>query len=120
MPRRESPWEAIFNRIEPHGECWMWLGKILKPGMGYGLASQHARWTLAHRLSYQTFVDDIPEGMQVLHHCDVPSCVNPEHLFLGTQADNMRDMIRKGRRVWPSPAQHRAHGPDGRFCKVLA
>lgn len=104
MPRRESPWEALFTRFEERGECWIWQGKILEPGMGYGLVSQHAKWTLAHRFSYKTFVGEIPDGMQVLHHCDTPACINPEHLYLGTQKDNIQDMIHKGRRQWKRDA----------------
>lgn len=98
MPRAQSPEECIKTHVRIDGECWMWTGKILKPGMGYGLASQHAKWQLAHRLSYKTFVGEIPEGKLVLHTCDRPSCVNPRHLFLGTQQENMDDMEKKGRR----------------------
>jgi hypothetical protein len=100
MPRGQSPEECIKTHIRMDGECWMWSGKILKPGMGYGLASQHAKWQLAHRLSYKTFVGDIPEGMQVLHRCDRPACVNPSHLFLGTQKENIHDMLSKDRRLF--------------------
>ena len=56
---------------------------------------QHAFKT--HRFSYQHFVGPIPDGMHVLHKCDVTSCCNPEHLFLGTASDNVQDMVRKGR-----------------------
>jgi hypothetical protein len=51
----------------------------------------------AHRASYEAFKGPIPDGMHVLHQCDVTECVNPDHLFLGTQLDNVRDMMTKGR-----------------------
>lgn len=117
MPRARSPWEAIFEKINTDGDCWLWEGKILSPGMGYGLVSQHAKWSLAHRLSFKTFVDDIPDGMLVLHHCDTPRCVNPAHLYLGTQKENIHDMMRKGRRTWDMCGQNRNHAPDGKFAK---
>ena len=100
MPKAMTPEECIQKHAEKGVGCWVWRGKILKPGMGYGLASQHAKWQLAHRLSYKTFVGPIPDGMQVLHRCDTPACVNPDHLYLGTQADNMKDMTAKGRGWW--------------------
>ena len=73
--------------------CWLWNGH--KDADGYGLAFHAKR--LAHRVSYEEFVSPIPKGLNVLHRCDVRCCVNPEHLFLGTQQDNMKDMYSKGR-----------------------
>lgn len=98
MPKAMSPMECIAKHALIGDGCWLWEGKILRPGMGYGLASQHAKWELAHRMSYKTFIGPIPDGMMVLHRCDVPSCVKPEHLYLGTQRENMHDMESKGRR----------------------
>lgn len=81
-------------------ECWIWR-KSKNPVTGYG---QLASWEngkrklyAAHRLSFSTFVAPIPDGLQVLHKCDNRACFNPAHLFLGTQQDNMDDMIVKGR-----------------------
>lgn len=75
--------------------CWLWT-KGRMP-FGYGAIVVNGKTKLAHRVSYEAHVGPIPSGLCVLHRCDVPPCVNPEHLFLGTQLDNMRDKIAKGR-----------------------
>ncbi|ALC12519.1 HNH endonuclease signature motif containing protein [Sphingopyxis sp. 113P3] len=85
---------------EPNSGCWLWLGAANEQGRGsfrYGMAGEQKRTGLASRISYEMAIGPIPDGMQVLHRCDVPLCVNPDHLFLGTVTDNMRDMVAKGR-----------------------
>lgn len=84
--------------------CWLWHGS--KDKDGYGKININYKNYRAHRLSYELFKDIIPEGLFVCHTCDTPNCVNPEHLFLGTNQDNMDDMVAKGR----SPKQR---GEDG-------
>lgn len=84
---------------QENSQCWSWMGAI--SSNGYGKFSCYVRGSFycasAHRLAYQYLVGDIPFGMYVLHKCDNPGCVNPEHLFIGTPLDNMRDKVAKGR-----------------------
>lgn len=95
--------ERFWNHVEaiPEGSgCWEWTGATVKDGYGRVELShlgKRIRAVMAHRLSWGIHMGPIPPGMSVLHHCDNPPCVNPAHLFLGTQADNIRDMILKGR-----------------------
>ena len=89
---------AVFSeKIDRDGPggCWLWTAFIDRDG--YGQFWVNGKHELAHRIAWTLSYGLIPEGMCTLHQCDVPSCVNPEHLFLGTQADNMRDMRVKGR-----------------------
>lgn len=80
---------------EPNSGCWLWLKTLDK--MGYGkMGTAMGKVVAAHRLSFEAFKYD-PGKLSVLHHCDMPSCVNPEHLFTGTQRDNIQDCIAKGR-----------------------
>lgn len=78
--------------------CWEWVGGRSKSG--YGACNRNVgghRESLIHRWSWYIHNGPIPDGMWVLHHCDNPPCCNPDHLFLGTQLDNLKDMINKGR-----------------------
>lgn len=89
-------WRKV--RCPPHTDCWPWTGARWPGGYGQIIRRLKGRWRPdgAHRLSYEIHVGPVPDGMQVCHSCDMPSCVNPGHLFLGTQLDNMRDRYRKG------------------------
>jgi hypothetical protein len=78
--------------------CWLWTASALSGQAGYGgFARRHRQSTLAHHASWELAFGPIPAGMLVLHRCDVRTCVRPEHLFLGTQLDNVRDRDTKGR-----------------------
>ena len=81
----------------PTGDCWLWTAARLKSGYGVFNIGPNCRSFLAHRASWLIANDCIPSDRMVCHKCDVPSCVNPDHLFLGTQFDNMRDCSEKGR-----------------------
>ncbi len=86
----------ILKRIVKTPEdCWMWIGN--KGSGNYGYIRYENKVRSAHRLSYEAFVESIPEGLCVLHKCDNTLCVNPNHLFLGTQQDNIRDRENKNR-----------------------
>jgi HNH endonuclease len=77
--------------------CWLWQGA--STGNGYGVIWDSTRYEGAHRVSYKLNVGPIPNGLEVCHTCDTPLCVRPNHLFLGTCADNVADCFDKGRRV---------------------
>lgn len=78
--------------------CLWWTGFVL-PNNGYGMIRDGDRMELVHRVSFRLFKGLIPDDKRVLHHCDIPCCIEPEHLFLGTQLDNVHDCIAKGRRA---------------------
>jgi hypothetical protein len=86
--------------VDPLTQCWNWSLRT-KVGNGYGLKHVDGRWELAHRLSYKLFIGAIPAGNQVMHKCDNPACINPDHLAVGTNRDNQIDAMRKGR--WKKP-----------------
>lgn len=76
-------------------ECWEWKGSVV--GKGYGVLRCVNETKLAHRISYELHHGPIPDGLDCLHKCDNPPCVNPNHLFLGTNDDNIQDKVTKGR-----------------------
>lgn len=90
--------ERFERRIipEPNTGCFLWIGSV--NSHGYGQVFDGQKIIAAHRASYALAFGSIPAGTHVLHRCDVPCCVNPDHLFLGDHVANMLDMGRKGRR----------------------
>lgn len=80
--------------------CWLWLRPVDRKGYGHFRVKGHGKPS-AHRASWILHGRKISEGMHILHKCDVPSCVNPNHLFLGTNLDNIADKMRKGRHRSP-------------------
>jgi DNA-binding CsgD family transcriptional regulator len=93
---RRPPYQRFLSYIDKkENGCWQW--KSAKNAKGYGYLLVEGKNLFAHRYSYQHYKGAIPDSMLVCHSCDNPSCVNPEHLFLGTNINNMQDMIEKGR-----------------------
>ena len=91
-----------IDRIKFHGwdevnDCWIWKGPMAKRGYGC-VRAENGKIEKAHRVSYLAFIGEIPEGKLVLHSCDNRSCIRPEHLHIGTQSDNMKEMWERGRR----------------------
>jgi hypothetical protein len=86
---------ARVDRSAGFFECWPWTGT--RSPKGYGFIWLDGTNRRVHRVVYELAIGPIPDDMWVLHHCDNPPCCNPAHLWLGTNADNMRDMLAKGR-----------------------
>lgn len=108
--RFESKYEPV-----PEAGCWLWTAS-LQGSYGQIGADGGGGILLAHRVSYELYVGPIPHGMQVCHRCDIPICVNPSHLFIGTQRDNVLDMFKKGRGIMQThPEVH--HNRKKTVCK---
>jgi len=81
--------------IKDANGCWLWSGA--KHVYGYGHLRKDGKLLKTHRVAWEMYRGAIPDGLCILHKCDVPACINPDHLFLGTKTDNNRDRIAKGR-----------------------
>lgn len=95
---RASAFNARLHR-NPDNGCWEWMGPRQKDG--YGFLRAEGNFWLAHRWAWTVANGPIPSGLLVRHRCDNPPCCNPEHLLLGTDADNKRDSMERGRHKWP-------------------
>jgi hypothetical protein len=119
VARKQTPILERIERLsipEPNSGCWLWLGSLNDDGYGSIIVPvNNGSWKRrgAHRISWIAHNGEIPDGLSVLHHCDNRPCINPDHLFLGTQTDNVQDMHAKGR--WQATYQH---GEDSHLCKL--
>jgi hypothetical protein len=87
-------------KIDDPDDCWIWQRSTSDFGHGViSVGGRKGRNERAHRMAYQLFVESIPEGEVVRHRCDNPACINPKHLVLGSQYDNVRDMMRRHRHI---------------------
>lgn len=101
--------ERFWSRVDQSGDCWEWQGT--RQHRGHGLLSVKGKNLKVHRISYELHVGPIPIGLCVRHKCDNAPCVNPDHLEVGTRADNNRDRDERGRHV---KLEGEAHG----MCKL--
>ena len=95
MNNKSLQQKLLKNIIKSENDCWIWNKS--KDKDGYGAIMYKSIRYKAHRASYIAFIGSIPNNMCVCHACDNPSCINPNHLFIGTHKDNLQDMSKKGR-----------------------
>ncbi len=110
-----KPKIPVLTRLQTHhikdnNGCWNWSKH--RGFWGYGLIKVDGKVELAHRIAYKHMISEFPSELCVLHRCDNPACINPDHLFLGTNADNMKDKVQKGRQSnvgeYPGEKHHNA------------
>lgn len=128
--QNETMAERVMRSVmpEPNTGCWLWNGRNTLH-YGYGVSTWKGKLITAHRLSHLAFLGPIPADKPfVLHRCDTPACVNPDHLYAGTPADNNADCVRHGRHTCGPKLQtvckygheFSRRGDGRRYCRVCA
>lgn len=108
--------KRFFDKVDKTEDCWNWTAS--SRGQGYGAFKINGKVIDAHRVSWTIHFGEIPNGLFVCHKCDNKKCVNPDHLFLGTQKDNMNDCLQKGRMIIPEGIKYKEkHKPVNRSLK---
>lgn len=109
MRDRRPEFDRFIEKVDKTDTCWNWTGTTYRRGYGHFGRHLDGKFKMykCHRYSYEYFKGPIPEGLLVLHTCDNPACVNPDHLFLGTHQDNTDDMMDKGRWGYPRNNSHK-------------
>lgn len=108
--------DRFWEKVEKSDGCWKWTSTITTRGYGQFWVGGERRQELSHRLAWELANDKrVPDGFVVMHSCDNPACVNPEHLFVGTHQDNKIDSVRKGRH-----AHGETNGGGGKLTRQQA
>lgn len=119
LPSRPTLEERFWSKVDKSGgieACWWWTSTRNEDGYGhFGIGKKCEK---AHRVAWWLVNSPIPEGMQVLHRCDSPSCVNPKHLFLGYNSDNVADKVAKGRQAKGDAIALKLQGEKGGRAKL--
>lgn len=102
--RAHTPAARFWAKVNKSGDCWLWTANSGR--RGYGRFGYNGRTQQAHRVAWQLTHGPIKDGLCVCHSCDVPACVNPAHLWLGTQDENVSDRDKKGRHFSPTGERH--------------
>ena len=111
--------ERNFEKLDKNS-CWLWKKALNGSGYGSTRIRSFSKSSMAHRISYELYIGEIPKGLYVCHSCDIPSCVNPNHLFLGTQSDNNKDMKSKNRGNYDIGSQcHNAKLNEEKVLSIL-
>jgi hypothetical protein len=115
---REPLENRFFKKVNKTNECWLWTA--YKNNNGYGVIRENGVNVLAHRLSLTLSGVDLPDDKNALHKCDVPACVNPEHLYVGTQKENIRDLVNRGRHCNQNTRKtHCIHGHEFTDANII-